>query len=431
MQLVRAQSLRSFLQYAGVVVVLSALFLAMPAAAKTKTGIRCAGNSKRICEVFVVSPAGGKDRAMLKLYDQSGVLIGTVTPYGLYKGSVVVRRGDTDGDGTMEFVTIPGKAGTTVAVKVWSVDTAAKTATLEATITVGDGTLNQGARLMVTDLDADGTEEIVVSARTSGNDSISVYQYQQTSATYAQAYTMNASYAQACLQTGDVNGDGKNELVVSPRASAGSVEVYQWDGAALTLQKSFAPFGESFDQGLRVRVGNVVGNSKAEIVVTPRQGASPDVKVYGWDGTTYSLLTSFSAYGDRYDKLSVDSGIAIRLGNILGDSHLEVVTAPWKDGRLPLRVWQAGADGTFTMVARQFFFPKGVQGLNLVTRDVATDRVGSGHEEIIIAPRGRGGPTVLFLRYNPNVVGNLEVVKRIVVFHPSFKAEVQLDAEVD
>lgn len=398
--------------------------------AQAKTGVACVHNNALTCEVFAVSPAGGKDRAAFKLYDENGVLIGTVTPYGLYKGSVVIRRGDTDGDGKLEFVTVPGDAGTTVSVKVWSADTAALAVNREATIAVGDGTMNKGARLVVADLDGDGTKEIIVSVRASGNDTIYVYQYQSASAMYAQVYTMDAAYAKTNLQKGDVDADGKEELVVSPSNSAGDVRVYRWDGTQLVLQKGFSPFGDDFAEGVRVRVGNVLGDAKEEVIVTPRENANPNVKVYGWNGTTYVLLTSFMAYGDKVYGTKIQTGVALRLGNIAGDGYLEIVTAPWQDGRAPLRVWQA-TNGKFRTIGWKYLVPASVQGLNLVTRDIAPDRVGTGHEEIIVAPRGRGGPILMTLRYNPKVSGNLEVLKRITVFHPKFRAEVRFDADAD
>lgn len=399
--------------------------------AQAKSGVPCVKNRARTCAVFVVAPSSGKDRAVFKVYDETGSLVGSTTPYKLYKGQLIIRRGDTDGDGKLEFVTVPGDSGVNVSVKVWSVDTTVFSINREATIAVGDGTFNEGARLVVADLDGDGQDEIVVSVRASGNDTIYAYQHDAASGRYVQIDSFTAGSASVALQAGDFNADGAEEIVVSPTSTAGAVDAYTWNGTDLTLQESFFPFGENFAGGVRVRAGNVLGDAQAELVITRRAGVDSTVSIYGWNGSTYAKLTSFLAYGDAIDRLNIKTGVALRLGNIAGDAHLEIVTAPWQNGKVPLRVWQAGSDGTFRVIGRHFLYPAAIRGLNLATYDVAPDRIGDGHEEIIVAPRGRGGPILMVLRYNPNASGNLEIIRQLAVFHPSFRAEVQLDADAD
>lgn len=418
---------RSITQRIGIIgLVLFGTFLAVPSAQATKP-FTCQSNSLAHCEMYAVTPAGAKDQATIKLYDQSGLLINTITPYGLYHGTVVVRRGDVDGDGEMEFISAPGNSGTALTVKIWSVNLRTSSAILEKTLSIGAYDL--GATLTLADVNGDKTPEIVVAAHTTSNDIVFVYSYDSTKKDYVLLDSFTAYVANVDLQSGDVNNDGADELVTAPSSSTGEIQVYQWDGSKMSLQASFFPFSKNQASGLRVRVGNVVGDAKQELVVTPRFGTLPEVKVFGWNGTRYSLLTSFNAYGDVVDALKIRTGVALRLGDVAGDTHLEIVTAPWQENTLPIRVWYAHVNGKFYVLARQFIFPAAVQGLNLLTRDVTPDRHGNNHEEILVAPRGRGSPLVYVLRFNPLATGRMEVVWHNMPFHPRYRAEIQFDAD--
>ncbi len=65
------------------------------------------------------------------------------------------------------------------------------------------------------------------------------------------------------IDIGDVDGDGKNEVVVIDDRT---IEIYQREGMALALRTKLS--GESYDQFLAVDVADINGNGIAEIIVT-------------------------------------------------------------------------------------------------------------------------------------------------------------------
>src|SRR5262245_23030014 len=90
------------------------------------------------------------------------------------------------------------------------------------------------------------------------------------------------------LATGDVTGDGVDDLVVAPGAGIGP-RVKVFDGAALLngtvteLGRSFA-FAPRFAGGVSVAVGDVTGDGRADVVAGAGPGGGPHVRVF--DGAT-------------------------------------------------------------------------------------------------------------------------------------------------
>ncbi len=79
------------------------------------------------------------------------------------------------------------------------------------------------------------------------------------------------------VATGDLTGDGVDEIVVAPGWSrVGEVQVYTLGGVLLT---SFLPYGQTFMGGVQVAVGDVDGDGVNDIVTVPSFGPS-EVKVF-------------------------------------------------------------------------------------------------------------------------------------------------------
>jgi hypothetical protein len=112
------------------------------------------------------------------------------------------------------------------------------------------------------------------------------------------------------LDVGDVTGDGRGDIVLAD----GSVRVY--DGRNGALVRTFAPYGATYTGSIAVAVGDLEGDARAEIATA----AGTHVKVFSAGGTT---LRSFFAY-----EPSFTGGVDVAAGDATGDGHADLVTVP-------------------------------------------------------------------------------------------------------
>jgi TolB-like protein len=88
------------------------------------------------------------------------------------------------------------------------------------------------------------------------------------------------------LDTGDVDGDGKKELVFVDKSK---VYVYAWKEKAFVLFKTIK--GGSSAEYIYVSVGDLDGNGRAEIYVSNLTSMSVSSLVFEWDGNTFKKIT--------------------------------------------------------------------------------------------------------------------------------------------
>ncbi len=82
----------------------------------------------------------------------------------------------------------------------------------------------------------------------------------------------------------------------------------------------FAPYGNTFQGGVRVATGDLTGDGVDEIVTAPGWSIVAEVRVYTLSGT---LLTSFQPYGPRFN-----GGVQVAVADVDGDGLNDVITVP-------------------------------------------------------------------------------------------------------
>jgi Bacterial Ig-like domain (group 3)/FG-GAP-like repeat len=123
----------------------------------------------------------------------------------------------------------------------------------------------------------------------------------------------------ARIATGDVNGDGVPDRIIGTGPGT-QARIRVLDGATdLPLFEMF-PF-EQFTGGVYVAVGDITGDFRADIVVSPDEGGGPRVTVV--NGSTFKVIADFFGIDDSKFR----GGARVALGDINGDSVNDVVVA--------------------------------------------------------------------------------------------------------
>ncbi|TAL19592.1 hypothetical protein EPN90_03080 [Patescibacteria group bacterium] len=239
-------------------------------------------------------PAAGLSRAYLgvaasagvpgevKLFDRNGGFVRSFLAYEApFKGGLTAAAGDLDGDGHEEIVTAPQSS---YAPWVRIFDSAGiKRAEFLAYAASWRG----GVNVAVGDVDGDGRAEIVTGAGKGGGPHVKVFDGQgRTRASffaYDQKFRGGVNVA-----VGDVDGDGRSEIVAGPGAGGGPhVRVFNGDGS---LKTEFFVGKKEDSRGLRVAVGDTQAQGIGGIGVFPAAGVANTLYLMNILGVLYGVV---------------------------------------------------------------------------------------------------------------------------------------------
>lgn len=122
------------------------------------------------------------------------------------------------------------------------------------------------------------------------------------------------------VATGDFNGDGVKDVVVGSGPGAPSL-VRVLDGLTQAVLFSVQPFESAYLGGVYVAAGDLNGDGKAELVITPDQGGGPRVQVY--NGANFSILADFWGIEDP----NFRGGVRASIGNMSPGRSEDLIVA--------------------------------------------------------------------------------------------------------
>lgn len=274
---------------------------------------------------------------------ETGNSLFSITPYGSFTGAIRVATGDLNGDGVPDIITAPGaQTGTAAAlpVRVFNgVNGTALSGILGTGINPYGTTYRSGIEVAVGDVNGDGTADIVTGADLAtttpqvrsfnGNTGLAFTSWFGSFS----PYTGNA-FGGVRVATGDVNGDGKAEIIVSPGSGTPTVKVYNPAAStlALGLLKSFSAYTGAQSGGVFVTAGDLDGDGKAEIIVGGSSTSPGQVREF--NGTTGTVIRSLSIAGTT-------SPARVAVGDINGDGKLDLVVGIANGSTSRARVYDA------------------------------------------------------------------------------------------
>jgi hypothetical protein len=179
------------------------------------------------------------------------------------------------------------------------------------------------------------------------------------------------------VATGDVNGDGVDDIAVGAGFGAGNGHIKVFDGATGELTASFFSF-QGFLGGVDVAIGDVNGDGNGDLIVGSGPSAS-HVKVF--DFATGDELASFIAYDGSV------GGVTVTTGDLDGDGIDEVITGSAGGGAHVKAFSVAGGTATEILSFLPYEDIGYAGGIDVAAADL---RGGDGLAEIAVSPLDRG-----------------------------------------
>jgi len=235
-------------------------------------------------------------------------------------------------------------------------------------------------RLILSDVDADKKKELVVGYGGPGDSVIKVFRY--SGEVLAEWRPFAAGFnGEISLTAGDLNGDGKEEIIVGAGAGGGPhVRVFDGQGNVLP-GGSFWAREKEYRSGLEVAVGDVNGDGKKEIIVASLDGKNSLIKFF--DQTGKSVSKGFAV------AMEENSLEPTRLAALdLGFDGIEEVLVAFGAGNEPkVQIYRQNGSVIKSFYAYQKAFGGGVNLIALKRK---------GQNMIITGAGYSGGPHVRF-----------------------------------
>ncbi len=134
------------------------------------------------------------------------------------------------------------------------------------------------------------------------------------------------------LAAGDIDGDGMDELAVSPDVGGGGrVQIYSFESNAVVRRDNFFGIDDpSFRGGARVAMGDVNGDGRADLVVGAGFLGGPRVAVFDGKNLGASQANPGRIVGDFFafpgsDAANLRNGVFVTVGDVNGDGKAELI----------------------------------------------------------------------------------------------------------
>jgi autotransporter-associated beta strand protein len=233
-----------------------------------------------------------------------------------------------------------------------------------------------GVTVAVGDVNGDGTPDVIAGAGLGGGPEVKVFSGTDGSVLMDFMAYDPAFAGGVFVAAGDVDGDGKAEVITGAGIGGGPhVRVWSASGAELL---GFMAYDVQVPFGVRVAAGDVNGDGKAEVITGAGPGGGPHVKVF--NGTTGAVEQSYMAFDPAFN-----GGVWVAAGRLVSTTADDVLVGAGLGGSPQAKVFN-GADGTLLQATFAFDqrFGGGVR--------VATAATTGGQDQVILGAGLGGGP---------------------------------------
>lgn len=202
---------------------------------------------------------------------------------------------------------------------------------------------------------------------------------------------------------GDFTGDGVPEIVAGTGPGTSNL-MRVLDGVTGAIVFETSPFEASFRGGVHVAAGDVTGDGRADLVVTPGEGGGPRVVVY--DGNGFAQRANFFWLAEEFR-----GGATAAVADLTGDGIGELIVGAGFGGGPRVAMFSLSTNATPSRVAPDFFAFESTTrtGVYLAAGDVD----GDGRADVAVTAGFGGGPRVSVF-HGPDLVAG--TVRRVADF---------------
>jgi hypothetical protein len=198
------------------------------------------------------------------VYDASG---DTFAPFANYQGPLFVAAGDFNGDSNDELVTAVGK-GAGASVKIWAITGGGTVGQLLDSFTPFAGA-GKGVSVAAGDLNGDGKDELIVGAGPGGPSMIAIYHDTDGDGLVSDnnVDTFDPAFVKGGTKVATGNSDNTlgEEVIVGAWSHGGTVKIFKdvngngfiSDDLPGGQLEDFTPFGERYRKGVNVAAGTI------------------------------------------------------------------------------------------------------------------------------------------------------------------------------
>ena len=269
------------------------------------------GDGPRYQPVAQVVGADTTGGPRLKVYDSNGAIRFDFFAYDSdIRTGATAALGDITGDGILDIVTAPGVGGGP-RIRVFDGSDLAVIADFFAF----EPEFRGGSWVATGDVDGDGVRDIIVGAGLGGGPRVRVFSGRDYSVLMDFFAFDSAQRGGVRVACADFDGDGRADLIIST-GQGPQTRVRTFNAINGVTMMDLAPFGDADTGGAFVAGGDVNGDGRPDLLLG--SASSPQVRVMDGDGRE---LTSYRAY-----ESSFNGGVSVGAVDRDGDGRATITT---------------------------------------------------------------------------------------------------------
>lgn len=283
-------------------------------------------------------------------------------------GGINIAAGDFDGNGSIEIAIAAG-VNQYPEVKIYS----SQGKYLKKRFLPFDEKFRGGISVAAGDVNGDGKDELIFGQSSLGESRVKIYKYSGKIIKDFLAYAPGVECG-VNLAAGDINHDGKDEIITGAGRKGGP-HVRIFDGKGNPTKYNYFPFHPDFRGGISVDIGDVNGDGTVEIITSQAGDGQAWVKIYQKNGKTMAYEMLYPSH--------IESGVKVKLSDIDNDGRDEIITSTGYNGGPEVKIYKY-KKGKFQYINKRgmLFDENSRQGVNIEILDINKD----GRKEIISAP---------------------------------------------
>lgn len=276
-------------------------------------------NGDRVGEIIVATQVSLTPQ--IKIYTQDGILLASKKVFSHdHKIGLNIKVADLQGDGLPEIIVAPQNASDNK-IRVYRYSSLTGKIKLISTKKFYNNSQASGINIEAKDVDNDPQDE-VLAAFSSSNGPLKIYDYQNKNLELITETNLNQPVSG--IAAGDLDNKGNAEIALATVSNEGQnvLSIYRLKNEQLNLVKQ-KKFKQQNFSGYTIKMGDLTGDFKDEIILSPLSSL-PQIKIYTFNQTkTIKIFDKISPYGQDFF-----NGINITLIDADNNWDFELVTAP-------------------------------------------------------------------------------------------------------